>query len=117
MKLIKSFKYALAGIYAGTSDQLNIKIHWLAVIVVSIAGFYFHISASEWCIIVICFASVLAAELLNSAIENLVDLVSPDCHPLAGKVKDIAAGAVLITAIGTAITALIIFGKYILPLV
>ncbi|MFM9500581.1 diacylglycerol kinase family protein, partial [Streptomyces galilaeus] len=67
LKLIKSFGYAFKGIYAATLDQLNIKIHWLAVIVVTIAGFFFHITITEWCLVIICFSTVLAAELFNSA--------------------------------------------------
>ena len=116
MKLIKSFGYALTGIYIATREQLNIKIHFLAVIVVTGAGIYFHVTAYEWCLIVICYGMVLTAELFNSAIENIVDLVSPDHHPLAGKAKDIAAGAVLISALSTAVVSLFIFLKYILIL-
>ena len=114
IKLIKSFGYALKGIYAATLDQLNIKIHFLAVVIVTIAGIFFHITDMEWCLVVICYGMVLTAELFNSAIENLVDLVSPGHHPLAGKVKDIAAGAVLISAVCTAIVSLFIFLKYII---
>jgi diacylglycerol kinase (ATP) len=114
MKLIRSFGYAIQGIMVATREQLNIKIHLLAVVAVSAAGLYFHITWSEWCWIVLCFGMVLSAELFNSAIENLVDLVSPGHHHLAGKVKDIAAGAVLVTAVATALIALIIFKKYIL---
>ena len=116
MKLIKSFGYALKGIYIATREQLNIKIHFLAVMIVTGAGFYFHVTAYEWCLIVICYGMVLTAELLNSAIENIVDLVSPGHHPLAGKAKDIAAGAVLVSAICTAIVSLFIFLKYIIVL-
>lgn len=113
MKLIRSFGYAIQGIIVATREQLNIKIHLLAVVVVSCAGLYFHITPSEWCWIILCFGMVLSAELFNSAVENLVDLVSPGHHHLAGKVKDIAAGAVLVTAAATALIALIIFKKYI----
>jgi len=113
MKLIKSFGYALQGIYVATREQLNIKIHFLAVAVVTIAGLFFHITPYEWCLIVICFGIVLTAELFNSAIENLVDLVSPDHHPLAGKVKDMAAGAVLVSAIAAVIVSMFVFLKYI----
>jgi len=116
MKLIKSFGYALQGIYVATRDQLNIKIHFLAVICVTVAGIYFHITSYEWCIVVICYGMVLTAELFNSAIETIVDLVSPDHHPLAGKAKDIAAGAVLISALATAVVSLFIFLKYLLAL-
>ena len=116
MKLIKSFGYALTGIYIATREQLNIKIHFLAVVIVTAAGIYFHVTAYEWCLIVICYGMVLTAELFNSAIENIVDLVSPNHHLLAGKAKDIAAGAVLISALSTAVVSLFIFLKYILIL-
>jgi diacylglycerol kinase (ATP) len=112
-KLIKSFGYAWTGILIAAREQLNIKIHLLAVVIVVIAGLFFQVTTYEWCLIVICFGMVLTAELFNSAIENLVDLVSPGHHPLAGKVKDIAAGAVLISATATAIVSLFIFLKYI----
>jgi diacylglycerol kinase (ATP) len=114
MRLIRSFGYAIRGIYAATRGQLNIKIHFLAVITVTIAGLFFQITAMEWCLVVICYGMVLTAELFNSAIENIVDLVSPEYNPLAGKAKDIAAGAVLISAVATAIVSLFIFLKYLL---
>ena len=113
MKLIRSFRYACQGIMAATREQLNIKIHLCAVVLVTVAGWYYAIIPWEWCWVVVCFGMVLSAELANSAIENLVDLVSPGHHPLAGKVKDIAAGAVLVTAVAAVIIAVIIFKKYI----
>ena len=73
---------------------------------------YFNISTVEWCIVLLCFAMVLAAEAFNTAIERLVNLVSPDYHTLAGDVKDIAAGAVLICAIAAAIIGVIVFIPY-----
>ena len=113
MKLWRSFGYAWRGIATGMSQQLNLKIHLLGVVVVIVAGWYVHISTTEWCIVVLCFGIVIAAELLNTAIENLVDLVSPEYNVIAGRVKDIAAGAVLIAAIAAAIVAALIFIKYI----
>lgn len=111
---MKSFYYAAKGIVIAVKEQRNIKIHLLAMVVVCLAGFYFHISDVEWMICVLCFSVVIAAEMINTAIEYLVDLVQPSHHPLAGKIKDIAAGAVFITAIGAAIIGLFIFLKYIL---
>jgi diacylglycerol kinase (ATP) len=66
----------------------------------------------EWCVVLLCFGLVMAAEAFNTAIERLVNLVSPDFHPLAGDVKDVAAGAVLICAIVAAIIGLIVFIPY-----
>jgi diacylglycerol kinase len=116
MKLLKSFGYAWRGIVVATREQLNIKLHYLAIAVVIFAGLYLGVTTSEWCWLVLCFGMVLSAELFNTAIENLVDLVSPEHHPLAGKVKDIAAGAVIVTAGMSVIIALLIFKKYILLL-
>ena len=76
------------------------------------AGFYLSIAAIEWCILLLCIALVIGLELVNTALENLVDLVTRERNPLAGKVKDIAAGAVLVVSIITVIIGLIIFRKY-----
>ena len=112
-KLLKSFGYAWHGIVLATREQLNIKLHFLAITVVICAGLYFRVTVWEWCWLVLCFGMVLSSELFNTAIENLVDLVSPEHHPLAGKVKDVAAGAVVVTAGISVIIALLIFKKYI----
>ncbi|NDV64534.1 diacylglycerol kinase family protein [Bacteroides sp. 224] len=111
---IKSFGYARKGIRSFISKEHNAWIHCAAIIVVTCAGFYFNISKGEWVSILLCFALVLASEAFNTAIERLVDLVSPDKHPIAGDVKDIAAGAVLICAIVSAIIGAIIFIPYVI---
>jgi len=109
LKRLKSFKYAFTGITDFFSSEPNVKIHLLAGIFAIAAGFFFSISPTEWCLVIISIAMVLSAEGLNTAIEHLTDLVSPNYHELARKTKDIAAGAVLITAIGAAIVGIIIF--------
>ena len=111
-KRIKSFGYAFKGIASLLKKEHNAWIHCLAIMVVTLAGLYFDITRIEWCIVCICFGMVLAAEGFNTAIERLVDLVSPKFHPIAGDVKDVAAGAVLICAIAAAIIGLIIFIPY-----
>ncbi len=106
----KSFYFAYKGIadlFSGRHP--NAIIHLLAVVVVCIAGFFFGLSASEWLVIVLCFVIVIALEAVNSAIEYVVDLASPEYHKLAEKAKDMAAAAVLISAIGSVIIAAIIF--------
>lgn len=113
-KRIKSFGYAFKGIASLIRKEHNAWIHCTAIVLVTMGGFYFGITPTEWCIVVLCFGIVLAAEGFNTAIERLVDLVSPDFHPIAGDVKDIAAGAVLICAIVAAIIGGIIFLPYIL---
>ncbi|MFK7808153.1 MAG: diacylglycerol kinase family protein [Saprospiraceae bacterium] len=104
-----SFKYAIAGIREVTSSQMNMKIHICCAIIAVLFGFLFSISPSEWCFVIMAIAAVMTAEAFNTAIEHLTDLVSPDHHPLAGKTKDAAAGAVLLTAIGATVVGLLIF--------
>ena len=111
-KRINSFGYAFKGIASLLKREHNAWIHCIAIIVVTLAGLHFGITRTEWCIVCLCFGIVLAAEGFNTAIERLVDLVSPDFHPVAGDVKDVAAGAVLICAIAAAIIGMIIFIPY-----
>ena len=108
-KRIHSFGFALKGIATLFKTQPNARIHLIAICIVMVAGYLLKVSTSEWCFIVIAFAMVLAAEAFNTAVEFVVDLASPDYHPLAGKAKDVAAAAVLIIAIGAATIGIIIF--------
>ncbi len=108
-KRIKSFGYAVRGIRIVFGTETNMKIHLSIAILVLIAGFTFDISVTEWIFCLLCIGLVFSMEMVNTAIENLVDLVSPNHHPLAGKTKDIAAGAVLICAISSVIVGLLVF--------
>ena len=108
-KRIKSFGYAGRGIGLVFSTEANMKIHLAVAVLVVMLGFYFQISLNEWIVCLLCFGFVLTAEMINTAIENIIDLVSPKQHELARNGKDIAAGAVLISAIVSAIVGLIIF--------
>lgn len=108
-KRIKSFGFAFKGIKTLVETQENAQIHLLAIVVVTIVGFLLKIDKTEWSLVIIAFTMVLAAEAFNTAIEFVVDLVSPDYHPLAGKAKDVAAAAVLITAMGAVLLGCIIF--------
>jgi diacylglycerol kinase len=113
MKLLRSFGYAFKGLLTALSEQQNLKIHAAATVIVVLLGFYYAISAIEWCILLIMIALVIAAELINTAIENLTDLVTKEQNPLAGKVKDIAAAAVLVLSIVSVIVGILIFAKYV----
>lgn len=97
-------------------SQANARIHLLATIVVTGAGFLLEVDRMEWVALVLCMAGVWTSEAMNTAIEYLTDLVSPDFNPIAGKVKDIAAGGVLLFAIATVIVAGLIFIPRIIPL-
>lgn len=110
-----SFRYAFNGIRVAMK-QRNLQVQLLVGVIVIAAGFYFQISGTDWSIILFCIALVLSLEMINSAIENLVNLVTQEWHPLAGKVKDIAAGAVLVASVLVAIIGGIVFYKYIFQL-
>ncbi len=106
---IRSFGYALKGIATLFQSQPNARIHLFIGILVCIAGFCFDITSLEWVALILTMSAVLAAEAFNTSLEFLTDLVSPEHHPLAGKTKDVAAGAVLISATAAVIIGLIIF--------
>ncbi|CAN5908778.1 diacylglycerol kinase family protein [soil metagenome] len=111
---IDSFRFALAGIRAAFWTEINMRIHLAAALVVVVVAFVLEVTATEWCLLIFCIGVVWAAEIFNTALEALVNLVSPVQHPLAGKVKDLAAGAVLVTAIMAVVVGLIIFGPHLL---
>lgn len=116
-KQIRSFGYAWKGIKSCVGKEQNLSFHLIATVVVVTAGWLWHITRTEWMIVLLCIGMVIAAELFNSAIERLVNLVSPERHPLAGQVKDIAAGAVLVCAVVAAIIGLIVFIPYVKELI
>lgn len=108
-KRLKSFSFALKGIKSAFSTEPNMKIHGIIALLVVIFGILFQISINEWLLCLLCFGLVFGLELINTSLENIVDLVSPEIHPTAGKIKDLAAGAVLISALFSAVIGLIIF--------
>jgi diacylglycerol kinase (ATP) len=111
-----SVVYASRGVAVVFRTQHNAWLHAIATGAVVGAGFFAGLSRLEWCAIVLAMMGVWTAEALNTAIELVVDLVSPDIHPLAGRAKDVAAGAVLIAACGAAIVGLMVFAPHIAAL-
>ena len=108
-KLRNSFKYAFEGIKEAWKTEQNLKIHFIIMLLVIIAGFIFKISLIEWMVCLVLFAIVISLELINTAIETTVDIAMPDINEKAKYAKDIAAGAVLFSAIISVIIGLIIF--------
>ncbi len=108
-RFLNSFKYAFEGIITTIKEERNIKIHILAVVVVIIMGVTYKISQVEWIICLILFGLVISSEIINTSIENAVDLITKEENELAKKAKDAAAGAVLVNAIISAIIAGIIW--------
>ena len=90
----------------------NFKFHLLAMVLVIGLGLYFRISTNAWTAILLCCGLVLSLETVNTAIEKLVDLISPEHNPKAGLIKDLASGAVLISAIISVCVALVVFWGY-----
>jgi diacylglycerol kinase (ATP) len=106
---IRSVTFAVRGIRTMVASQQNAWIHALATVVVTAAGFFVRLSWPEWCWIVLAIVSVWTAEALNTAFEFLTDVASPNFHPLAEKAKDVAAGAVLLSAVGALIIGTLVF--------
>lgn len=109
LSFIQAFRYAFEGIGHVLKTERNFKVHVLAATIVILSGILTKLSIQEWFIILILIGGMLALELLNSAIERLVDLMTTERLPLAKQAKDLAAGAVLIYAIVSAIIGFIIF--------
>ena len=107
---IRSFKFALRGIRVMIASQHNAWLHAAATLLVTAAGLLAGISRLEWCAIILAIISVWTAEALNTAFEFLTDIASPNFHPIAEKAKDVAAGAVLLSAIGAILIGALIFG-------
>lgn len=111
-KLINSFEYALTGIFFCLRHERNMKIHCLAAVIVICCGFYFRITIAEWSILLIVIGIVMSLEMVNTAVEKTVDLVTQDFKPLAKVAKDVAAGAVLLFTVIAVIIGAIIFLPY-----
>lgn len=103
--LLASFGYAAQGMATALANERNMRIHLTAVVVVSTIGAFLSLAPMEWVILTLTMALVIAAELLNTAIEAAVDLVCPRPHPLAAVAKNAAAAAVLVTAVAALIVA------------
>jgi diacylglycerol kinase len=108
-KFLKGFVYAWKGLRYAFGTQINFKFHTFAAIAAIGAGYFLKLNLHEWLWITAAICLVLVAELFNTAIEVLVDLVSPDYHPKAGIVKDLASAAVLLTSLLSAIIGVCIF--------
>ncbi|WP_425075718.1 diacylglycerol kinase [Psychroserpens sp. S379A] len=106
---LKSVGYAFKGAMYLLKTEASIKIQVCIAIIVTVAGFYFDISKTEWLIQITCIGLVMSLEGMNTAVEYIADFIHPDRHATIGKIKDIAAGAVFIAATCATIVGLIIY--------
>lgn len=113
IRLLKSFTFAIEGIKTAIKTERNMRIHLCVSIIVIGLSFFFSIRNVEWLLILIIIGGMFALELMNTAIERLVDLATKEFHPLAKQAKDLAAGAVFVYAILAVIAGIIIFIPYI----
>ena len=116
-KFIAGFGFALNGLWHAIRTQINMKVHITIAIIAIVPGIILHISAVEFALIFLAIAGVLIAEMFNTVIELCIDLASPSYHPLAKTAKDVAAGAVLLSAIMAIIIALFVFGPHLWALI
>ena len=109
MRVIKSFGWAFNGLKDCILHEKNFRIQYVIALLVIIVGLFFSLSATEWMVLLLCFAVVLSFEIINSAIEKLCDLVCPQFNLTIKKVKDMSASAVFFSAIISFIIGCIIF--------
>jgi undecaprenol kinase len=113
---LTSFSYAISGIVFALRSEKNMRFHLFCSIIVIMVSYYFSITKTEWLFILLTIGGMFALELVNTAIERLVDLVTAEYHPLAKQAKDLAAGAVLVYAILSVGIGIVIFLPYLLKL-
>ena len=111
-KFIAGFGFAFSGLWHAIRTQVNMKVHIALAILALALGIALHTSAVEFALVFVAIAGVMMAEMFNTVIELCIDLASPSYHPLAKIAKDVAAGAVLLSAIMAIIIALFVFGPH-----
>ncbi len=108
--LLDSFRYAFAGLFYALRTQRNTRIHLAIAAAVVAMGVWLGLSFTDWAVLILTIGFVLVGEMLNTVAETLVDLINPGYHPLAKTIKDVTAGAVLLTALISVIVGLVILG-------
>jgi len=109
LKRIKSIGYAFKGAYLLITTETSVKVQFFIGVIMTIAGFYYQLSATEWIIQILTIALIMSIEGINTAIEEMANFVHPEHHKKIGLIKDLAAGAVFIIAIAAVIVGCIIY--------
>ena len=110
--LIQSFRYAIRGFCVAVRRERNLKIHLLAMAVAFVLAFWLGFTPSELAVLMLVCALVITSELINTALEAVVDLASPKQNPLAGFAKDVSAAAVFVSALAAVVCALVLYLPY-----
>ncbi|HUX77045.1 MAG TPA: diacylglycerol kinase family protein [Anaerolineae bacterium] len=108
--ILESFRFAFVGLWYALRTQRNTRVHLAIAAVVVVLGLCLNLSYVQWAVLTLTIGFVLVSEMLNTVAETLVDLISPGYHPLAKVVKDVTAGAVLLTAIVSVVVGLLVLG-------
>lgn len=108
---VRSVGHALRGLRTLVATQANARVHLLATLLVAVIGVWLELGPYDWCWLAVAFVLVWTSEALNTAIEFLTDLASPDIHPLARQAKDVAAGGVLIAVVGAMAIGVVVLGR------
>ncbi|KYD22446.1 diacylglycerol kinase family protein [Caldibacillus debilis] len=111
----RSFRFAWEGFHTSVKKETNLKIHLFVAAVVILFGFCLRISRLEWAVVLLTIGGMISLELVNTAIERVVDLLKPECHPLAKEAKDVAAASCLFFAVVSALVGAVIFLPKLLP--
>lgn len=107
--IIESFNYAVSGIIIALKTEKNMRIHYLIALSVILLSLFFDFSRTEFLLLLFAISLVVVAEMINTALERVVDLITEEFHPLARLVKDVAAGAVLIATINSIVVGYLLF--------
>ncbi|OPZ50240.1 MAG: Undecaprenol kinase [Firmicutes bacterium ADurb.BinA052] len=113
----ESFRFAATGMVQALRSERNMRIHIVAAILAVLLSHALRLGSLEIAVVVLATVIVIVAEMVNTALEHLVDMVTAEYHPLAAKVKNIAAGAVLTAAVGAAVVGIIIFGPRLVSMI
>lgn len=111
-RLLKSYSYALKGLFKTFREEQNLKVQIFASLAVLILGIYFSLSRIEWAILTLVVCLVLTAEITNSAVERITDVLKPRINTYVKEIKDIMAAAVLLSSIAAAVVGILVFWPY-----